>query len=74
MKYEGREMEIGEPVRILREDESFSIGEYEGDITFLGRSNPQFKVGGGILYGFECFWIPEREALMAEEESNKQIR
>jgi hypothetical protein len=77
MKYEDRELKIGELVRILNPKGKDRIAYYDGveDIYIEGikkpfiKNNPRFKYksNGKKTYGFKCWWIPEREALIAEE-------
>lgn len=74
MKYKGRELEKGEKVKIFKLDETEVSGKYIEDIDVLEEvplvvhKSPSFKMeDGNIIHGYECWWIPEKEALEAEK-------
>ena len=60
MKYNNRELEINEKVLIISGDQSkiLGIAKYKGDVDGI----PSFKLKGQLIYGYECWWIPEKEA------------
>jgi len=73
MKYGSRKLEIGEEVRIVDlENNTFISAKYRGDIDIHGefegglafcRDTPKFELeDGSFKYGYECWWIPEKEA------------
>lgn len=66
MKYEGRELEYGEEVKIFSgiEQTYLGIATYKGDET----GSPCFLLNGIEIYGYESWWIPVKEATKAEEE------
>ncbi len=71
MKYKGRELVKGEKVRMFcnKEDENFVIGKYIDDDYGRHIPAPVFMTEGGksVYGGYECRWIPEKEALEAEK-------
>ena len=67
MKYEGRELKKGEEVLIFTGIVHLRIlgkATYKGDET----GSPCFILNGKEIYGYECWWIPIKEAREAEEE------
>ena len=60
MKYNGRNLELDEKVIIISGDQSEILGvaKYKGDVD----GSPSFKLKGQLIYGYECWWIPEKEA------------
>ena len=65
MKYNGRDLELNEDVLIISGDQSdiLGIAKYKGDVD----GSPSFKLKGRLIYGYECWWIPEKEASKARE-------
>ena len=60
MKYNERELELNEDILIISGDQSEILGvaKYKGDVD----GSPSFKLKGRLIYGYECWWIPEKEA------------
>ena len=72
MKYNGRELELNEDILIISGDQSEILGvaKYKGDVD----GSPSFKLKGKLIYGYECWWIPEKEASNARKEVLKNER
>lgn len=66
MKYDGRELEIGEKVKIFsgKDHRFLGVAKYKGDET----GSPCFILNGKEIYGPECWWIPMMEANEIEKE------
>lgn len=66
MKYNNRELELNEDILIVSGDQSDILGfaKYKGDVD----GSPSFKLKGQLIYGYECWWIPEKEANNARKE------
>ena len=60
MKYNERELKINEDILIISGDQSEILGvaKYKGEVD----GSPSFKLKGRLIYGYECWWIPEKEA------------
>ena len=60
MKYNNRRLELDEEILIISGDQSKILGvaKYKGDVD----GSPSFKLKGHLVYGYECWWIPEKEA------------
>ena len=75
MKYNNRELRINEKILIISGDQSEILGvaKYKGDVD----GSPSFKLKGRLIYGYECWWIPEKESekvrkeVLANERSKK---
>lgn len=77
MKHKNRKLVIDEKVRILGENNTFINAKYKGDIIIRGefseglnfyQDTPKFELeDGSCKYGYECWWISEKEALEAEK-------
>ena len=72
MKYNNRELELNEDILIISGDQSEILGvaKYKGD----DEGSPSFKLKGRLIYGYECWWIPEKEANDARKEIIKNER
>ena len=72
MKYSNRELELNEKILIVSGDQSeiLGIAKYKGDVD----GSPSFKLKGHLIYGYECWWIPEKEASAVREEVIKNER
>lgn len=66
MKYNGRDLELNEDILIVSGDQSDILGvaKYKDDVD----GSPSFKLKGQLIYGYECWWIPEKEANNARKE------
>lgn len=66
MKYNNRELGINEEVLMISGDQSEILGvaKYKGDVD----GSPSFKLKGRLIFGYECWWIPEKEANDARKE------
>ena len=66
MRYNGRELELNEDILIISGDQSEILGvaKYKGDVD----GSPSFKLKGRLIYGYECWWIPEKEASSVRKE------
>lgn len=63
MKYNGRELEEGESVRIFKHRGIFLSAEYIGDVFAFRKKSPMFKLDdGSCVYGYDSWWKPEKEA------------
>ena len=75
MKYNGRNLELNEKILIISGDQTEILGvaKYKGDVD----GSPSFKLKEQLIYGYECWWIPEKEAegvrkeLLANERSKR---
>ena len=72
MKYNGRELKIDEKIVVISGDQSKILGtaKYKGDVD----GSPSFKLKGQLIYGYECWWIPEKEAEGARKQVLKNER
>ena len=72
MKYNERDLELNEDVLIISGDQSEILGvaKYKGDVD----GSPSFKLKGQLIYGYECWWIPEKEASDARKKVIKNER
>ena len=72
MKYDGRELELNEDILIISGDQSdiLRVAKYKGDVD----GSPSFKLKGRLIFGYECLWIPEKEASAVREEVIKNER
>ena len=72
MKYNNRRLELDEEILIISGDQSEILGvaKYKGDVD----GSPSFKLKGHLIYGYECWWIPEREASAVRDEVIKNER
>ena len=74
MKYNNRNLELNEDILIVSGDQSEILGvaKYKGDVD----GSPSFKLKGQVIYGYECWWIPEMEANNARKEviANKRSK
>ena len=72
MKYNGRDLELNEKVLIISGDQTKILGvaKYKGDVD----GSPSFKLKEQLIYGYECWWIPEKEASKARKEVLKNER
>jgi hypothetical protein len=72
MKYNNRELIINEGILIISGDQSEILGvaKYKGDVD----GSPSFKLKGKVIYGYECWWIPEKEADNVRREVLKNER
>ena len=68
MKYKNREIEKGEKVLIFGEDAKNITATYVRDEK-IELNTPVFKYKGEEIRGYQCYWIPLKEA----EEGKKEV-
>lgn len=69
MKYNGRDIEKGEKIVIIGEKDKELIATYVRDEK-IELVTPVFKIDGEEIQGFQCWWIPFKEA----EEAKKTMK
>ena len=69
MKYNGREIEKGEKIVIFGGKGAEAIATYVRDEK-LELVTPVFELDGEEIQGFQCWWIPFKEA----EEAKKTVK
>ena len=72
MKYNNRELKLNEDILIISGDQTKILGvaKYKGDVD----GSPSFKLKRQLIYGYECWWVPEKEANDARKEVLKNER
>ena len=72
MKYNNRELELNEKILIVSGDQSEILGvaKYKGDVD----GSPSFKLKRKLVYGYDCWWIPWKEAEDVRKEVLKNER
>ena len=73
MKYKNREIEKGEKVLIFGEDAKNITATYVRDEK-IELNTPVFEYKGEEIRGYQCYWIPQREAEEAKKEENYNVR
>ena len=76
MKYKNREIEKGEKIVILSDVTKSITATYVRDEK-IELTTPVFEYGGEEIRGYQCWWIPRKEAKEAEkqvEEENYDAR
>ena len=68
MKYNGREIEKGEKIVIMGDEDKEVVSTYIRDEK-IELVTPVFKYDGEEIRGFQCWWIPLKEA----EEAKKEV-
>ena len=77
MKFKDRELIKDERIIIFSSNmrKKYGAGKYFGDEKMkVGNKKyltPVFKIGNKIIHGFECWWIPEKEAKEIKKEMKK---
>lgn len=72
MKYKNREIEIGEKVVVFGDAGKNVVAKYVKDEK-VELVTPVFEFDGEEIRGYECYWIPVKEAEEGMKEENYNI-
>ena len=67
MKYKNRTVEIGENILIFGDDAVNITAKYMRDEN-IELTTPVFEYKGEEIRGYQCYWIPKKEADEAKKE------
>lgn len=73
MKYNGREIEIGEKIVLIGDGNREAIATYVRDEE-VEIVVPVFDCNREEIRGYECYWIPVKEAEEAKKEVDYNMR